>query len=219
MKRTTAILFAVLMTFGAGSAWALNLLAAHERPVPAALNTAALIGPEQLAALSGDFAPALADIHWIQAISAAGESVEAPNGPGRLYQLLQRVVHLDPRFEPAYQYGALLLSIRAARPDLSDQLLQRAQRQFPDNWEYPFYLGFNRFYYDTDFLTAADFFEQAAERPGAPPYLAALSHRFRDQQHNVGEAKELLRRILRVSDDDTVKARLKARLAELERLR
>ena len=216
MKRTAPLFIMIFLLAGAGSVGTLTGLAARDQVVTEAVLSDPLLSSAHLKVLAGGFAPALADIHWIGAVAAAGEASETNAGAEHLYHLLDRVVTLDPRFEPAYQYGALLLSIRAARPDLGNRLLVRAQDQFPDNWEYPFYLGFNRFYYQTDFIGAADLFETAAARGGAPPFLSALAHRFRDQEHNVEEARTLLRRIIKVSDDPTVRRRLMARLAELE---
>ncbi len=218
MKRTARVFpIVILLVSGLISGAALTEMSAHE-PTSASPKAAPvpLLSAHQLRLLSGGFAPVVADIYWIDTVSTAGNSLEGDQGAERLYHLLERVVTLDPRFESAYQYGNLLLSIRSGRPDLGDRLLHLAERSFPDKWEYPFYLGFNRFYYDSDFLTAADHFERAGRLPGAPPYLAALAVRFRDQRHNVEMAQALLRRLIRVSDDPVIKQRLTERLAELE---
>jgi tetratricopeptide (TPR) repeat protein len=216
MKRTAPLFIMIFLLAGAGSVGTLTGLAARDQAAATPVFSDPVLSSAHLKLMAGGFAPALADIHWIGAVAAAGEKAETDQGAERLYHLLDRVVTLDPHFEPAYQYGALLLSIRAARPDLGNRLLLKARKQFPDNWEYPFYLGFNRFYYQSDFIGAADLFEAAAVQGGAPPFLSALAHRFRDQEHNVDEAKALLRRIIKVSNDPTVRHRLTARLAELE---
>ncbi len=218
MKRTAPALLTVVLLVGMlVSAGVLTALAARADRIDApkiALDP--ILSPHQFRLLFQGMGPALADVYWIRAISTAGAALESPGGTVRLYQLLERVVAIDPQFEPAYQYGALLLSVRGDRPDLGDKLLHAAEQRFPDNWEYPFYLGFNRFYYAADFLAAADYFERAATLPGAPDYFAALAPRFRDQQHNQATARDLLRRLIRISDDPVIKQRLERRMAELQ---
>ncbi len=218
MKRTVPTLLTVVLLVGMlVSAGALTAMSAQaDRTPESALMIDPILSPRQLGLLAGGFGPALSDLYWVRAISTAGEALDSPRGTVRLYQLLERVVALDPQFEPAYQYGALLLSVRAGRPDLGDKLLHAAERQFPQNWEYPFYLGFNRFYYEADFLAAADHFDRAARLPGAPDYFAALATRFRDQQHNQDVARDLLQRLIKISDDPVIKQRLERRLMELQ---
>jgi len=195
---------------------ALNGLESSERGLPDTPGPGvSVLSPRQLAALSGGFAPALADMDWMRATAMPTDQLEGP-GAERLFGLLDRVTTLDPSFQPAYHFGALLLSVGALRPDLSDRLVMRARNHFPRAWSYPFYLAFNAFYHRTDFDTAAVYMEQAAVLPGAPPFLADLARRFRDQRQDRGVARELIGRMLRVTEDPVLRLRLQARMAELE---
>jgi hypothetical protein len=182
---------------------------------PPAPRPAPFLTSAQLSALAGGSGPALADLYWIR---AAGVSSGELDGPGAvaLYDLLDRVTALDPRFEPAYHFGALLLSIAGRRPDLSDRLLERAQGQFPRAWSFPFYLGFNAFYHRTDFPAAARYLGRAAALPGAPPFLGELARRFGDEAQGRAGAREVIGRMLRVTDDPVIRRRLIERLRELE---
>ncbi|MBI5137380.1 MAG: hypothetical protein HZA24_08625 [Nitrospirae bacterium] len=217
MKRATSALVLALGGCALIATTALAALGGRTHAHPAApVAVPPLLSAAQLRAVAGGFAPALADLYWIRAIGTAGANTETPEGTLRLYRLLDRVTLLDPDFLPPYQYGALLLSIRGGRPDLGDRILNRARARFPDNWEYPFYLGFNRFLYDLDFPAAADYFDQAVAVGGAPEYLGALARRFRDQRSNRAMAIDLLRRIHQVSEDPAIKRRLMERLVELE---
>jgi hypothetical protein len=173
-----------------------------------------VLSPRELAALSGGFAPALADMDWMRATAMSTGQLDGP-GAERLFGLLDRVTVLDPSFEPAYHFGALLLSVGARRPDLSDRLLERARAHFPRAWSFPFYLGFNAFYHHADFDAAGTYMAQAAELPGAPPFLADLARRFSDQEQNLGVARQLIERMLRVTQDPVLRLRLQTRLAEL----
>jgi hypothetical protein len=195
---------------------ALNRLDTAQQGLPDTVGVeAAVLTPGQLAALSGGFGPALADLDWMRATSVPTDQIDGP-GAERLFRLLDRVTSLDPSFQPAYHFGALLLSVGARRPDLSDRLLLRARVHFPRAWSFPFYLGFNAFYHRTDFDTAGIYMAQAAELPGAPPFLADLARRFSDQEQNRGVAREMIGRMLRVTQDPLLRLRLQTRLAELE---
>jgi len=175
----------------------------------------AVFTPHQLAALSGGFAPALADLDWIRAANVAADQLDGP-AADRLYNLLDRVTSLDPTFEPAYQQGGLLLSVAARRPDLSDRLLLKARKALPDVWAYPFYLGFNAFYHRTDFAAAARYMAEAGRLPGAPPFLPDLAERFADETRNREVGRELLTRLVRVTRDPVIRQRLLERLRTFE---
>jgi hypothetical protein len=182
---------------------------------PPPLPLPAVLSPHELKALAGGFAPALADINWIEGAAIAGKDLSG-QGADHLFDLLDRVTVLDPAFEPAYHHGALLLSVAARRPDLSDRLLVRARAQFPDEWTFPFYLGFNALYHRTDFPEAARYMADAARLPGAPPYLPALAARLNDQAHDREVALDLVRRMLRATRDPLIHERLAERLKALE---
>jgi len=182
---------------------------------PAGPAPAPLLSPHALKALSGGFAPALADLDWIRAAYVTSDELDGP-GADKLFGLLDRVTVLDPGFEPAYHFGALLLSVGGNRPDLSDRLLLRARKVFPRNWSFPFYLAFNAFYHRTDFTGAADYLDQAAGLKGAPPFLGDLAGRFREQSGNHAVARELIERMVRVTRDPVLKQRLEDRLHWME---
>lgn len=209
----------LILLGGALSVWCLAALGARPgagpHPADASSAAAAVLTPPQLAALAGGFGPALADMDWMRATSVPVDQLDQGRAAERLFALLDRVTTLDPAFEPAYHFGALLLSVGARRPDLSDRLAMRARQRFPRNWSFPFYLAFNAFYHRTDFDQAAVYLDQAAALPGAPPYLADLARRFRDQRQDRAVARELIERMLRVTRDPVLHRRLQARLDQL----
>jgi hypothetical protein len=207
----------LILMGGVLSVWCLAALGVHPGGAPEGADPAAavhVLTPRQLAALSGGFAPALADMDWMRATAMPTDQLEGP-GAERLFALLDRVTTLDPSFEPAYHFGALLLSVAARRPDLSDRLVMRARQRFPGNWSFPFYLAFNAFYHRADFDQAAVYLEQASVLHGAPPYLGDLARRFRDQRQDRAVARELIERMLKVTQDPVLRLRLQTRLAQL----
>jgi hypothetical protein len=202
----------------AGATLAVGCLKALEARAPEAggapPDLPAIFTAHQMAALSGGFAPALADVYWIRVAAVSADELDGP-AADRLYDLVDHVTTLDPKFAPAYHQGALLLSIAARRPDLSDKVLEKARAEFPGQWVFPFYLGFNAFYHRTDFPQAAVYMAEAAGLPGAPPYLNSLARRFADETTNREVARELLDRMLRATQDPVIHQRLLERMREM----
>lgn len=210
--RSQAILIAVL-TIGAVTAiGCLRGITGHAATTAGeALHLPPLLSTAQLRAVAGGFAPALADTYWIRVISTSDTTLDGTGGAERAYALVERVTALDPQFEPAYHYGALIIGVRALRPDLADRLLARAERIFPENWNFPFYRGFLRLYHMDNLHTAAGHMARAASLPGSPPFLSALARRLREQENDPRLAIELIERMLRSVDDKALQARMRAR--------
>lgn len=206
----------ILLTGGVLAIGCLTALEARARVAgPVGPPLPPILTPHQLQTLSGGFAPALADIAWIRAASISAGDLDGPTAE-RLYALLERVTTLDPAFAPAYHHGALLLSVAARRPDLSDRLLMRARTAFPGQWTFPFYMGFNAFYHRTDFPAAAGYMAEAARLPGAPPYLGPLARRLADEASSRAVAVDLVQRMLRATEDPVIRRRLAERQRSLE---
>jgi hypothetical protein len=142
----------------------------------------------------------VADVYWIRVVQyyggtkrrlgsgqnaaagAATGSPEAPTPPRQytlLYPLLDLTTSLDPRFNIAYRFGAILLAEPPpggpGRPDLAIALLLKGLRERPDKWQYMQDIGFVHYWWEHDFKTAADWFARASLVPGAPWWLESLA--------------------------------------------
>jgi hypothetical protein len=117
----------------------------------------------------------LADLYWLRTVMYVGEGTLAPKrGWGGLYPLGDIVTDLDPRFGYAYQVVASNLTGIAHRVDQSDKLLVKGMRNVPDRWVLPFLYAFNKFFYEDDYVQAAQYARRAAE-VGHRPHLALLA--------------------------------------------
>jgi hypothetical protein len=118
---------------------------------------------------------ALADLYWLRTVMYIGEGMLAPQrGWDGLYPLGDIVTDLDPRFGYAYQVVGSNLTGIANRVEESDRLLQKGMRNVPDRWMLPFLYAFNKFFYEDDYATAAQYARRAAE-VGNRPHLALLA--------------------------------------------
>jgi len=158
---------------------------------------------EAVRRIAGPYAPLAADLYWIRAIQYYGglkhrlnpewnrgrESARAAGPAGvpaaaddryaLLYPMLDITTTLDPRFNIAYRFGAIFLAepypSGPGRPDLAVQLLEKGLRDRPDKWEYMEDIAFVHYWYDHDYLAASQWFEKAAEVPGAPWWLRSMA--------------------------------------------
>jgi hypothetical protein len=160
----------------------------------------------------------LADLYWLRTVMYVGEGTLAPKrGWEGLYPLGEIVTDLDPRFGYAYQVIGSNLSGIAGKVEQSNRLLEKGMRNVPDRWMLPFLYAFNKFFYEDDFVTAAQYARRAAEI-GNRPHLALLAANLslsanteeeyraaiaflevsRQQASSPGEREQLERRLVKV---------------------
>lgn len=117
----------------------------------------------------------LADLYWLRTVMYVGESVLSPQrGWDALFPLGDIVTDLDPRFGFAYQVVGSNLSGLAGRVPESNRILEKGMRNTPERWMLPFLLAYNKFFYEDDYATAAEYARRAAE-VGRRPHLALLA--------------------------------------------
>jgi hypothetical protein len=155
--------------------------AAHPRGVR---ETAGLLyvrsGPA-LKRLALEFEVLAADVYWIRAIQHYGGE-RLKQGRTRnydlLYPLLDLTTALDPYFSIAYRFGAIFLSEPypggPARPDHAIALLRKGIDAQPTKWQYYHDVAFVHYWHLRDFRAAAEWFQRAADQPGAPNWLQPL---------------------------------------------
>ena len=123
-----------------------------------------------------------ADVYWIRAVQFYGStklSKEEHKNYDFLYPLLDITTTLDPRFNIAYRFGAILLSEGypngPGRPDEAIALLEKGMRESPNKWEYFHDAGFVNYWWRRDSRAAADWFLKGSKLPNAPNWLGPLA--------------------------------------------
>lgn len=127
-----------------------------------------------LKAAAFGYEPLVADVLWLTTIQVVGRGGVADNAPW-IYRAIDTVTTLDPKFAFAYQFGGLLLSSPGPPLQLGDALLQKGERENPDVWQMPFYMGFNDYFYRKDYAAAAKKIARAARLTGSPSGLAEFA--------------------------------------------
>ncbi len=171
-----------------------------------------LPGAQYLKVASLGYEQVLADLLWLQTIQHLGERNISGAGYDWIYKALDTVTTLDPKFLMPYAAGSLSLTIEAGKVDLSIKLLKKGVENIPDNWQLPFYLGFNYFFYSKDYKSAAKYIEMAASKPGSPPYLPALASRLYVEAEDPAYALQFLLRMYENTKDEKMRESLLTRI-------
>jgi hypothetical protein len=98
-----------------------------------------------------------------------------------LYSNLQVVTDLDPYFEDPYYFGNAVLTWNTGMFNQANKLLQKGTDARTWDWQLPFFIGFNNFYFLNENKIAADYLLKASERPRAWLFLPTLAARLYSQ--------------------------------------
>lgn len=157
----------------------------------------------------------VADLLWLRAIQVMGDRKMSDEAGQWLYQLLDVVTTLDPRFVRAYEAGGIALCTMVVLPEQSNQLLKKGIRYNPSVWNLPFILGINYYFELADDAKAAHYVAQASRLPGSPPHLASFAARLFVSAREPQAALAFLSKTYEQTADDQVKALLEERLKQL----
>jgi len=164
----------------------------------------------------------LSDYEFLRAITFYGdrsvkqERMSAADWDFFTYSL-EVVTDLDPYFLDPYVLGEGLLTWDAQRFEEANALLTKGMAYRDWDWQLPYYVGFNHFYFLKDYASGSEYLMQAAEMPGSPAFLKTLAARLAYYGGKSQTALLFLQQMLAQSNSDTLKQRMQKRLLVLER--
>lgn len=180
---------------------------------------------EALRRLSLSFSPLLADVYWVRAVQYYGGTRLSASSTKRydlLYPLLDITTSLDPRFNIAYRFGSIFLAENypggAGRPDLAIALLEKGFRANPARWQYLQDIGFVYYWWMGDYRRAGEWFNKAADVPGAPWWLRSLAAVTLAQGGDRQSSRRLWQALRETADNDWLRNNADLRLAQLDAL-
>ncbi len=142
-----------------------------------------------------------ADLAWLRAVQYYGQHRATDNQFVRMGHVFDILTTLDPRFEPAYSFGAFALAQEGRDFPAAERLMRKGLAANPASGELAFEMGF--LYYvrpgARDLERAADFFEQAARLPDGPPQSARFAAFARQNSGDLAAAYELWSHVERTS--------------------
>ena len=156
-----------------------------------------------------------ADLLWIKTVDYFGGHYATDRSYTWLYHMLDLVTTLDPHFVFPFQFGAVILSVEAREQDNSIKLLKKAMELNPSVWQFPFFMGFNLYFYKKDYQQASRFIDAASRLPGAPAYLKQFAVRLYVSAGDRSNGLTLLREVYRNTKDEKMRAEILNRIQEL----
>jgi len=117
----------------------------------------------------GFHAPA-ADYAWLQAVQYYGGYRRGEHDLRYFDGLVDAVTTMDPRFEDAYVFSALIHCLDDADFTGAVDVLKRGLLHNPDSWRLHFEIGFIHYVFTGEYAVASRWFDQAAAQPGASDF-------------------------------------------------
>ncbi|MCA9550955.1 MAG: hypothetical protein KC933_13050 [Myxococcales bacterium] len=197
--RTPGLLGAAVVALAGATGVRLGLMESSHREWSDEAVDAEIASPGRPALMVASFQHnlAAADLFWLDLVQRIGSAEAGAPPPARL--LLNRAeiaTDLDPKYFTVYYATAINLTVYSKDAARSDRLLLRGQEHLPNQWEFPFLLGYNAYFLDADPGTAADYWLAAAERPGHPRFIVALASRAKYQSGDSFGAVALLEEMI-----------------------
>lgn len=119
-----------------------------------------------------------ADLLFIQVVLHSGslswKPLDIPFDSQWSYQMIDLVTRLDPKYYSAYLFTGMGLIHSVKDAERARPILERGMRQFPKDWEIPFWIGYGAYVYLQDYETAGIYFWQSANLPNAPKSFLSL---------------------------------------------
>lgn len=138
-----------------------------------------LVNSSILKNVSLGFDELLSDIYWFRALQYFGsdEIRMFKKDPELLYNYLDLITDLDPKFVNAYRFGGTFLAeplpIGLGDLDKGLKLLDKGRNNNPENFRLPYEQAFLNYLYTKDYLRASELFNEASEKEGLSEFRKA----------------------------------------------
>lgn len=170
------------------------------------------------------YSETLADVFWIRVVqdlsvcekaidSIAGSNAGVACDKGWVFQMLDLITDLAPRFRMPYYYGATNLSVLVNDAQGAKIIFDKGVRQMPNSWDVAYRAAYHYMLELKDREGAAKLLIQAGKN-GAPEWVFSLAARLYTEEGKAFLAKSVLEDLLKSDPDGPGSKRLRDRLAE-----
>ncbi len=135
-----------------------------------------------------------------------------------LFRNLIVITDLDPYFEDPYYFGNALFTWDVGMYQEADFILKKGTDARTWDWQMPFYLGFNEFYFLHEYKEAADHLLLASRRPGAYEFLPTLAARLYSGEGRTKTAIVFLKSFAENERDGRIKKSYETRIDALRKI-
>jgi len=158
-----------------------------------------------------------ADLTWLRAVQYYGEHRLTDNSFTLLYHVFDIVTTLDPGHRNSYVFGGTSLAQEGKQFAQGIALLEKGRAHDPNEWVYPFEIGFLHFVQKRDYATATQWFRESSRKPNAPEYVSRFAA-FTAQRAGARElAIELWQRVAEETDNAVLKTKAVAEAMAMAR--
>lgn len=185
--------------------------------------------PSALAAMSLGHTELAADLVFLRAIAYFGSELAGTRNYQWLDNYLDTIVKLDPTWKMPYQWAGVATMYNGAKITneavmASSHFLALGVKQFPDDWNLSFMLGFNYFFElkTTDPAQKArwrriggEYVQRAALAGGAPSWVPLLAATIFEQEGEEEAAIRHLEQVYVTAQDPDVRQQVHNRLLSL----
>jgi len=159
-----------------------------------------------------------ADLAWIRAVQYYGEHRHSDNRFYRMAHVFDILTSLAPRFIPAYVFGAFALAQEGRDFRSAERLMLKGIEANPTSGRLAFELGF--LYYvrpgGRDLSRAAEYFEQSARQPDAPPEASRFAAFTNQHAGSLFVAYELWSSVFRTSPNPYLRDAARQEMSKIQ---
>lgn len=130
---------------------------------------------------------------------------------------LDAVTDLDPYFLDPYVLAEGTLTWGIRRIEDANRLLEKGRKYRTWDWQIPYYLGFNHFYFLKNYAEGSEYLMQASRLPDSPRFLPQLAARLGYYGDKTKTAILFLKGMILETRDEGVRKSLLKRQIALER--
>jgi hypothetical protein len=135
-----------------------------------------------------------------------------------LAQNFEVMTELYPDFGDAYIYCQSFLAPLSPEYALrTNNILDRAVDNLPDRLYFPFFQGFNYYFYADRPRKAAEVFFELAKRPGAPTWYGRLAGKLMAQEGNLQVGRNMILGMLNVEQDKRMRELYRSSLRDFDK--
>ncbi len=158
-----------------------------------------------------------ADLAWLRAVQYYGEHRQTDLRFVRMYHVFDILTSLSPHFISGYIFGAFALAQEGFDFPMAEKLMLKGIENNPTSGPLAFELGF--LYYvrpgGRDLKRAAEYFEQAARQPDAPPQSARFAAFARQHAGDLVVAYELWHTVYQTSSNRYMREMAEREMAKI----
>lgn len=133
-----------------------------------------------------------------------------------IYPLLDRVTTVDTGFVFPYIFGGVYVMHETGEMNSAIGLLMKGKKYNPENWQFPFYLGWIYWMYKGDMDSAYRFLGEAIQKQGCPDFVGHLYAAISKHENKLSVTKMYLEGILQNTENEEMKIQIQKILNGLE---